>query len=270
VATEQEIKKSIETMVDEALGTELNKAERPAEHEEANSGEPGKPADKIKSGSPKTEKQAMEAKKKIKKAEETSEEENSEEVVEKSAKEEAAEKKETKKIADKEAKQEVASHEKDMHKSLEAENTIGTLDEEEQELIKAWRASKEEEIITKSQTASEEATEELTKAVREENTSLKKSLTEQSELIKSLTEKVEKIASQPAYDKRSLSTLEPLEKSETSNVTDVSKGQVADKMLELQLAGEGVTSKDIGEFEATGNISNPTIKRLVMDSFKTK
>jgi hypothetical protein len=261
--TKEELKNAVEQMVDEALTTKteteesssevVEKAqakgtkseERPKEYEAANSGAPGKPEDKIKSGTPK-----MQEKKEltVKKAEE--EPTSKEDVVEK------------------------ASHEKkeDLKKKCikksENEEEVLEIDYEELELIKAWRAQKDEDT-TKTENVSKavEATEDLAKSFKEENENLKKSISDQAELIKSLTEKIEKLASQPAYDKRSISTLEPIEKSESAT-QDISKAQVLEKMLELQMSGKGVRSNHISEFEATGNISDPSVKNMVMNSFK--
>lgn len=159
--------------------------------------------------------------------------------------------------------------EKSAQESKKEDQGIGQLSAEETELVKAWRAQKEEAVeekISKSQ-ENDEKVEEIKKAAIEQTESLQKALTEQSEIIKSLTDKVEKMASQPAYDKRSLDRLEPIEKG-GNEPTKLSKSQISNRMLELQMAGKDVTSKDIAEFEATNNVSNPAIKKLVMDSFK--
>lgn len=141
-----------------------------------------------------------------------------------------------------------------------------SLDDEEVELVKAWRAQKQEESIEKAVPAQADS-DVLVKAFQKENDDLKKALTEQSDLIKSLSEKVEKMASAPAYDKRAISGLEPIEKSGDQE-SELNKSQVLDKMLQLQQDEKsGVHARHIAEFEATGNLSNPQIKQLVINSF---
>ena len=157
----------------------------------------------------------------------------------------------------------------DAEEAIEKAEGLGDLSAEEVELVKAWRAQKEEneEEISKSQKEDSEKVETLQKALKEENDTLKKALTEQGDMIKSLNDKIEKLASQPAYDKRSLDRLEPVEKSANANV-DLTKSQIVERMLEMQMAGKGVTSRHIAEFEATGNVSDKAVKQMVMNSFK--
>lgn len=259
-AKQEELSKAIDAIVDEQLGKEAP-APKTEEVEKAmpktmdeNGGK-----DKIKSGTPYSEggnKKSPEDEgshtKKMKKAEdETPAAEN----VEK-AKEEKDEKDEDKKT-------------KKAYKSVEA---LGDLSDEEIELVKAWREEKaleeKAETVEKSQAAP--STESLTKAITDAITSavepLKKAIEAKDNQIQELEKNFKKLASQPAYDKRSLSTLEPIEKS--GNEQTISKAQVLNKMLDLQMQGKGVRSNHITEFETTGNISDPGIKRLVMDSFK--
>jgi len=144
-----------------------------------------------------------------------------------------------------------------MKKSEESE--IGDLSDEEKDLIKAWRASANQptEEIAKAEPKSEDKTEELKKALEAEKTekeALKKAITDQSDLIKGLTDKVEKMASQPAYDKRSVSTLETIEKSEDEKTQNVTKPQILDALLELQKAGKA-TSFDVSKYESTNQLS---------------
>ncbi len=167
---------------------------------------------------------------------------------------------------------------KDMKKS-EAEtpvaqpaDEIGSLSDEEKELVKAWRASKDEpaEEITKAQPAPAQD-EELKKALdaqKTENETLKKSLSEQSDLIKALTEKVEKIASQPAYDQKSVTKLEPVEKSQPET-EKASKRQVLNALLELQQAGEA-TSHDVSKYESTNQLSKSLQEKVKNQILKGK
>src|SRR5690606_16711130 len=197
----------------------------------ANGGE-----DKIKSGSPLTEEQKAEEAKKAREAEEKAK-------ADADAVAKAKEKEDDDK--DEDDKDEKAK----MKKSLAELADI--LDEDELELVKTWREECEKEAIAKSQEASApapvaqptmaEITEVLKKAVAESTADLKKAMDEKDTLIKSLNDKIEKMASQPAYDRRSISTLETLEKSGGSAAQDITKSQVLDKMLELQAAGKGVT-----------------------------
>lgn len=151
------------------------------------------------------------------------------------------------------------------------------LDSDELDLIKTWREEvAKDEAIAKSQSAEPLPTaqpsmakieEVLKKAVAEGTADLRKAIDEKETLIKGLNDKIEKMASQPAYDRRSISNLETLEKS-GSATAELSKGQVLDKMLELQAAGKGVTSHHIAEFEATRNISDPTVRGIVFRELK--
>lgn len=137
-----------------------------------------------------------------------------------------------------------------------SEDEIGELSEEEQDLIKAWRASAGEPI-TEEVAKSEDKSEDLKKALETEKTEkeeLKKAITQQSDLIKSLTDKVEKMAAQPAYDKRSVSTLEVIEKTENENSQSVTKPQVLNALLELQRVGQA-TSFDVSKYESTNQLS---------------
>lgn len=139
------------------------------------------------------------------------------------------------------------------------DNGLGQLSEDEIELVKAWRATSNDEGQPEEITKSVEAPaqdQELKKALEtqtQENQALKKSLEEQSSLIKSLTEKVEKMASQPAYEPKAVTTLEPIEKSEPQT-QQASKRQVIDALLTLQQAGEA-TSHDISKYEVTNQLS---------------
>lgn len=263
MTTKEEIQKTVENLVDEALEKGLN-------NEAQNGGK-----DEIKSGSPKAEEMKL--------SEEASEKKEVKQVAQKEAKEEVEEhedemhskKKKMKKSEDEEADLEKADDKKmkdkdydkkakkacdyKMKKSLEELSEV--LDEEELELIKAWRddQSEEEETIVKSEDIAK-AISDVTNTQVEE---LKKSLTDQSALIKSLSEQVQKLSSQPAHDKRSIDSLEPLAKGGSQEST-LTKSQVLDVMLDLQQSGKGITSHHVAEFETTGNISNSQIKNLVM------
>lgn len=165
------------------------------------------------------------------------------------------------------------SEETKTEKLSKAEQELGDISDEEIELIKAWREeiAAEAEEVAKAQTApAGPSAEDLSKAITEAVTTavepLQKKLEKAEEINKSLTEKVEKMASQPAYNKRSIQSLDTLEKS--GDAPEIQKSQVLDKMLELQMSGKGVTSTHIAEFEATGNISDPVIKNKVMEQFK--
>lgn len=260
---QEQIQKSVDAVVDQIL--EANKTAEQVEKampasSPANGGE-----DHIRSGSPMTEEQRlMEEKKKEEEAKKAKEQEEAD-AVEK-AKKEKEEKDKKKDDEDKDEDDKPAF----MKKSVE--ELSAHLDEEELELIKAWREEKQAEEaaaqpIAKSQEAQPTLQEDLAKsfkkALDEAIEPLRKTLTEKDELIKALNDKVEKIASQPAYDRRSVSNLETLEKSGSSEQV-ISKSQVTDKMLQLQMAGDqGVTSHHIAEFEATGNISDTLVKAKV-------
>lgn len=145
------------------------------------------------------------------------------------------------------------------------DNGIGQLSAEEVALVKAWRASEDaNEPITKAQEPKQD--EELKKALEAEKTekeALKKSIEDQSTLIKSLTEKVEKMANQPAYDKKAVTSLEPIEKSQPET-EKASKKQVLNALLELQQEGEA-TSHDVSKYEATNQLS-----KSLQEKVKTK
>jgi hypothetical protein len=173
---------------------------------------------------------------------------------------------------------------KDMKKSEEAAaveaqpaDEIGTLSDEEKELVKAWRASKDEpaEEVAKSQAAEQapKQDEEIKKALdaqKTENETLKKSLAEQSEMIKSLTEKVEKMESQPAYDKKAVTKLEPIEKSQPET-EKASKRQVIDALLTLQQEGDkDVNSHVISKYEATNQLSKSLQEKVKTQILKGK
>lgn len=165
---------------------------------------------------------------------------------------------------------------KDMKKSESEADEIGALSDEEKELVKAWRASKDEpaEEITKSQEAAAPAQdEEMKKALdaqKTENETLKKSLAEQADLIKGLTEKVEKMASQPAYDQKSVTKLEPVEKSEPET-QKASKRQVIDTLLELQREGDkDVNSHVISKYESTNQLSKSLQEKVKNQILKGK
>lgn len=165
---------------------------------------------------------------------------------------------------------------KKMKKSLD--ELAELLTEDELELVKAWREENEEvsQIIEESISKSEETIskssglEDISSIIESKFESLTKAMSEKDDIIKSLKETVDRIASQPAYDRKSISGLEPVEKSiqGQSSAPEISKDQIADRLLELQLAGENVGSRDVAEFEATNNISNARVKSLVMESFK--
>lgn len=219
--------------------------------------------DKIKSGSPLTEEQKAEEAKKAQAAADA-----------KKAEEEAVAK--AKEDSDKNGKEKDKDKDKDdkskMKKSLEELKEV--LDEEEFELVRTWREECEKEAVAKSQAAAQPANplagieEMLKKAVTEGTADLRKALSDKDDLIKGLNEKIEKMSNQPAYDRRSISTLETIEKSGASGTGELKKSQVLDKMLELQAAGKGVTSHHIAEFEATNNISDPTVRGTVFRELK--
>lgn len=261
---QEQIQKSVDAVVDQIL--EANKNAEQVEKAmpastPANGGE-----DKIQSGSPMTEEQRlMEEKKKEEEAKKAKEQEEADAVA-KAKKEEEEKKKKKDKDEDEDDKPAF------MKKSIE--ELSAHLDEEELELVKAWREEKQAEEaaaqpIAKSQEAAPQTTlqediaKTFTKSLNDAIEPLRKALTEKDELIKALNAKVEKIASQPAYDRRSVSNLETLEKSGSSEQV-ISKSQVTEKMLQLQMAGnDGVTSHHIAEFEATGNISDALVKAKV-------
>lgn len=284
MADQKDIKKSVEETVNQILSA----GEQPAnggatqaiadptsavvtkampESSPANGGE-----DKIKSGSPMSEEQKAEEAKKAQAAKDEKEKkEKEEDEAKKAMADKESKEKESK---EKEAKEKEACKSK-MKKSID--ELAQHLDEDELELIKAWREESEKEVVAKSQEAApapqatapsmEQITEVLKKAVAESTADLKKAIDEKDTLIKGLNDKIEKMASQPAYDRRSISNLETLEKS-GSAPAEMTKSQVLDKMLELQAAGKGVTSHHIAEFEATRNISDPTVRGIVFRELK--
>lgn len=276
--TENEIKKSIEAVVDTILAQPSEEIKKEGENVEkamptslpANGGK-----DEIRSGSPHSEKQEMMSDKKkeeAKKAEDADEEDEEEKKKKEKEKMKKAEDEEDDE-EDKEKEEKSYKAKKAMKKSLEALSEH--LDAEELGLIEAWREElATQETVAKSEQAKEIKTAEsedlkksLAKALEDAVAPLKKAIEDKDSAIKNLTDKVEKMASQPAYDRRSISTLEPLEKSGAAT-QEITKSQIVDKMLELQLAGKGVTSHHIAEFEATRNISNQHVKELVFKQFK--
>jgi hypothetical protein len=271
--TEEEILKSLDAIIDEVIGSEettqsgeqvAKSEESKNENKDANGG-----GDKIKSGSPMTEKQEVAAKAKAKKSEK--DEEDQEEAQKSNAKMKKAdqeEKEEMKEIAD----EEVKDHEKRMHKKMKKsiEELSAILDEEELELIKAWREENGE--VEQEETPADIA-KAVAQAVGSQIEDLKKAfnekLSEKDALIKSLSEEIKKLSSQPAHSRQSIDSLEVLEKGGSSETT-LTKAQVLDTMLDLQKAGKGITSHHIAEFEATRNISNPVIRNLVMEATKKR
>lgn len=232
--TEEQVKQAIDTLVDEALSksSEVKSEEVVAEEPVAKSEEASK----------------EEAPAELAKAEDCKEE----------PKEEA---KEEKKPEDK----------KKMKKSVE--ELAEHLSDDELELIKAWREENDEmdsEDSEEVETAVIDV-EEIVKSVKAsvvgEFESLKKALSDKDDMIKSLTEKVETISKQPAYERRSLETLEVIEKG--GEEQPISKAQVLDKMLDMQRNNEGIRSTHVAEFEATGNISDPAVKAAVFGKFKS-
>ena len=199
----------------------------------------------------------MSEKEKMMKAKEEAEAAESVEKAEKDKKEKQEE--------DESPAEEKKEEKKEMKKSEDSDAL--ELDEEEIELVKAWRASKEEESITPEPTP-QISEDQITKSMASALEPLTKAIQEKDELIKGLQDKIEKIASQPAYEKRSLDSLESIEKGGLDKVETISKSQTLNRMLDLQQEGKGVTSVHIAEFEATNNVSNPHIKRLIADSFK--
>ena len=85
-----------------------------------------------------------------------------------------------------------------------------------------------------------------------------------------MNERIEKMASQPAYDKRSVDSLEPIEKSENKPSDNISKSQVLDTMLDLQKSGAGITAYHVTRFEATGEIVDPKVEKLVKETLNKK
>jgi hypothetical protein len=278
--TEEEILKSLDAIIDETIGSEetteeVSKSEESKnEKKDANGGD-----DKIKSGSPMSEKQEAAMKAKAKKAEKEDEEEEDEEeedeakkAVESSANLSKAEDKEEKKEMKQVAKEEVKAHEGKMHKKMKKslDELSSVLDEEELELIKAWREENDEE---ESEETPSDIAKSVAQAVGAQLDDLKKAfnekLSEKDVMIKSLSDEVKKLSSQPAHGRQSIDSLEVLEKGGSSE-TNLTKAQVLDTMLDLQKAGKGITSHHIAEFEATRNLSNPVVRNLVMEATKKR
>lgn len=283
----EEMKKSIESIVDEAWEKMNSKAE---DEVKKSDDEDDKKEDK-KDKKKEMKKSDEETEEKVEKSEEAEGEEEAdaeEESTEKSeaskeAKEEDIEKGTKSGEAPKEktpengGKDEMKSgtphtEKQKMMKSLEELSEF--LSEDEVELIAAWREDSTEsaEDVAKSQSGLQDDKVDVAalvkSAITEATDEFKKSLSEKDEIIKSMNDKIEKMASRPAYDKRSVDSLEPIEKSGESNTEPLSKSQVLDTMLDLQKSGKGVGSLHISEFEATGNISDPRIKQQVMDACK--
>ena len=278
--TEQDIKKSVEETVNQILsagepsanGGATQKIEDPTaavtkampSSTPANGGE-----DKIHSGSPMTEEQKAEEAKKAQAAEEAKKAEAAAQAAKEDEAKKAKKDDDDDKDDDKDDKKKKPAF---MKKSIAELSAV--LDEDELDLIKTWREECEKEAMAKSEAAApapiptQDLAEVLKKAVAEGTADIRKALGEKDTLIKGLQDKIEKMASQPAYDRRSISNLETLEKSGAQASGDVTKAQVLDKMLELQAAGKGVTSHHIAEFEATRNISDPTVRGIVFREFK--
>jgi hypothetical protein len=278
--TEEEILKSLDAIIDETIGSEetteeVSKSEESKnEKKDANGGD-----DKIKSGSPMSEKQEAAMKAKAKKAEKEDEEKEDEEeedeakkAVESSANLSKAEDKEEKKEMKQVAKEEVKAHEGKMHKKMKKslDELSSVLDEEELELIKAWREENDEE---ESEETPSDIAKSVAQAVGAQLDDLKKAfnekLSEKDVMIKSLSDEVKKLSSQPAHGRQSIDSLEVLEIGGSSE-TNLTKAQVLDTMLDLQKAGKGITSHHIAEFEATRNLSNPVVRNLVMEATKKR
>lgn len=251
--SKEEIQKSIDALVAKAVEKEATPAVEapaaaPAEAAPAADLNKAMPAstpanggkDEFKSGSPGSEAQNASAKKDVKKAEDDESEEDD----------------------DKEKDKKKAK----MKKSIDELSEI--LDEDELELVKAWRADQEAEASAPAPTPAAPSAEEITKAVASalnpQIENLKKSIDQKDDLIKSLNDKIDKMSAQPAYSKRSVSSLETLEKGGGEQPT-ISKSQVLDTMLKMQVDGKGINSVHVAEMEATGNISDPRIKQLVMN-----
>lgn len=268
--SEQDLKKSVDETVNQILSAGTVAKAMP-ESNPANGGE-----DHIKSGSPLTEEQKAEEAKKAQAAKDDEEKEKKKKDEEDEAKKAMSAKKSDDKDADDKKKKDEDDKSKDkMKKSISELSEI--LDEDELDLIKTWREECEKEAVVAKSTAATSSPSQMSmndleqvlrKAISEQTVDLKKAIDEKETLIKGLNEKIEKLASQPAYDRRSISTLETLEKSGANASGELTKSQVLDKMLELQAAGKGVTSHHIAEFEATRNISDPTVRGIVFRELK--
>ncbi len=146
------------------------------------------------------------------------------------------------------------------------------LSDDELELIKAWREETEEDSEDEVEASApaidmEEIVKSIKASVSSDFEVLRKAMSDKDDLIKSLTEKVETISKQPAHAKRSLETLEVIEKG--GEEPTISKAQVLKTMLDMQMKGEGINSKHVAEFESTSNLSDPMIKSLVFSKFKS-
>jgi len=161
---------------------------------------------------------------------------------------------------------------KKMKKSLEELAAAG-LDQDELELIKAWREENEEAETEEEVVPAVDIAKSVSQAIGAQLEDMKKSfeqkLSAKDDMIKSLSAEVKKLSSQPAHGKQSVDGLETIEKSSASN-TEISKSQVLETMLELQKSGKGINSRHIAEFEATRNLSNPQVKALVMEETKKR
>lgn len=279
----EDITKSINELVDEAwsrmqleMETKLQPEVLVETVEKSEDAKEKKEEMKKDEKAPKKDEDKKEEEKKVEKSEEASEEDKEdEESVEKGKAEQEA-----KNLNANGGKDEIKSgspktEEQPMMRKSEAE-LASMLTEDELEVIKAWReeigaeVSASEEVIVKSQgglTDLSSLTATIKEAVESATSDFRKSLSDKDELIKSMNERIEKMASAPAYDKRSVDSLEVIEKSQ-GDAPALTKSQVLNTMLDLQKAGKGVSSIHVAEFEATGNISNQTIANLVKNACK--
>lgn len=274
--TEQDIKKSVDEIVGKILETEKPAEQTPAE--EVNKAITSESVAPVASVTPAAETVAPETSASNGGATQALADPSA--VAAQVAKSEDEEEDEDEEEKEDEDEEEEEKPKKKMKKSIEELSEI--LDEEELELVKCWREESEkpaEQVAKSIEATPAPAAEEkpaqpsfeevLKKAVFEGTADLRKALDEKDTLIKSLSEKVEKLASQPAYDKRSVSNLEIIEKSNGAPASnEIKKSQVLNTMLALQADGKGITSHHVAEFEATGNISDARVKRIVFQELK--
>lgn len=158
------------------------------------------------------------------------------------------------------------------------EKSLGNLSKEEVELIQAWRAelANPESVIVEEVTKSvkQDNNEEMIKSLKEsfsnEISNLTKSLQAKEDMLKSMSEQLKVLSNQPAYDTKSITSLDIIKKSEDNDSEKViGKKDITNIMLKMQLEGKLPNAGQyISEFEATGNISNERIQKLVFDTIK--
>ena len=269
-----EMKKSIEEIVSGAI-EKFHAESKEDETVEKSETEEEEKEEKVEKSEEEASKEETSKEEEVEKSED--EENTEEETVEKGVKSGEAPKECTPENGGKDQMKSGSPHQETQKMMKSLDELAEILPADEVELIAAWREeNKTEQVedVAKSQSGLEkeenttDIAELIKSAVQESNDKLMKAINDKDDIIKSLEDKVEKMASAPAYDKRSVDSLEVIEKSGDSKPETISKSQVLDTMLDLQKSGKDVTSLHISEYEATGNISNQRIRNLVQEACK--